>query len=75
MKLEGLRRQVRLIHTAPIKDLEGLPIGIAQFETLIEEYEAVGGRGHESDAIRASPICSPYYCPASFNPTYCMEFY
>ena len=39
MKFEQLRRAVQMIHVKPIKDLESIPDGIAQFETTLEEYE------------------------------------
>ena len=56
MCFEELRRQVQQIHTKPIKDLESIPAGVAQFETLIEDYEAAGGIGYESDLIKKSDL-------------------
>ena len=53
MKFEQLRRAVQMIHVKPIKDLESIPDGIAQFETTLEEYEKAGGET-SSDRIRKS---------------------
>ena len=56
MHFEELRRQVQQVHTRPIKDLESIPTGVAQFETLIEDYEAAGGTGYESDLIKKADL-------------------
>ena len=55
MKFEQLRRAVQMIHVKPIKDLEGIPDGIAEFETTLEQYEAAGGET-SSDRIRKSDL-------------------
>ena len=55
MKFDQLRRAVQMIHVKPIKDLEGIPNGIAEFETTLEEYEAAGGEA-TSDRIRKSDL-------------------
>ena len=57
-RLEELRRQVQLAHTKPRMDLEGIPVGIAEFETKIEEYDAAGGTGYENDSVRKSDLLS-----------------
>jgi hypothetical protein len=56
LKLEELRSEVRMIHTKPIKDLEGLATGVAEFDTKIEEYRKAGGTGYESDSVRKSDL-------------------
>ena len=55
MKFDQLRRAVQMIHVKPIKDLEGIPNGIAEFETTLEEYEAAGGEA-TSDRIKKSDL-------------------
>ena len=36
--------------------MESIPTGVAQFETLIEDYEAAGGTGYESDLIKKADL-------------------
>ncbi len=50
LRLEELRGEVRLLHTKPIKDLESVATGIAEFEEKIREYREAGGTGFVSDA-------------------------
>ncbi len=38
IRLEALRREVRTIHLKPIKDLERVEEGIAEFENIMREY-------------------------------------
>ena len=47
-----------MIHTKPIKDLESIATGVAEFETKLEEYAAAGGTGYEADSIRKSDLLS-----------------
>ena len=44
-----------MIHVKPIKDLEGIPNGIAEFETTLVECEAAGGET-SSDRTRKSDL-------------------
>ena len=43
-RLEQLRNEVRMIRTHPIKKLEHVTVGIAEFENKINEYVKAGGR-------------------------------
>ena len=56
MHFEKLRRQVQQVHNKPTKDLEGIPTGVAQFETPIGDYEAAGGTGYESGWIKKADL-------------------
>ncbi len=49
LRLEELRGEVRLLHTKPIKDLESVATGIAEFEEKIREYREAGGTGFVTD--------------------------
>jgi hypothetical protein len=53
MRFEQLRRAAQTIHMKVIKDLEGIPNGIAEFETTLEEYEAVGGARSDDQVMKA----------------------
>ena len=44
-RLEDLRNEMRMIHTHPIKSLEAVPTGIAEFEEKIREFHTAGGKG------------------------------
>ena len=56
LRLEELRGEVRLLHTKPIKDLESVATGIAEFEEKIREYREAGGTGFVSDAEMKSDL-------------------
>ncbi len=43
MRLETLRREVKLIHLKPIPSLEKVEEGVAEFENVLNEYIQVGG--------------------------------
>ncbi len=43
IRLETLRREVKTLHLNPIKNLESVEEGIANFENTIHEYEQAGG--------------------------------
>ncbi len=62
LKLEELRQEVRVIHTKPIKDLESVPVGIAEFEAKIKEYSDAGGKGFNSNDEMKSDLLAilPY---------------
>ena len=44
IRLEALRTEVRSLHLKPIKNLESVALGIAEFENKITEYVEAGGR-------------------------------
>ena len=52
IRLEALRTEVRSIHLKPIKSLEQVALGIAEFENKITEYEEAGGRPVEGDEMK-----------------------
>ena len=43
IRLETLRREARMIHTKTIRNLEGVTIGMAEFENKIKEFVEAGG--------------------------------
>ena len=49
IRLETLRDEVRALHTKPIKNVEHVAVGIAEFENKIREYEAAGGKKVDDD--------------------------
>ena len=49
LRLEELRGEVRMLHTRPMKDLEHVAAGIAEFEAKIKEYKEAGGNGFDGD--------------------------
>jgi hypothetical protein len=55
MRFEQLRRAAQMVHLKMIRDLDGIPNGVAEFETTLEEYEAVGG-DKVSDQVRKSDL-------------------
>ena len=55
MRFEQLRRAARIVHLKNIRDLDGTPNGIAEFETTLDDYEAVGG-DTASDQVRKSDL-------------------
>ena len=55
MRFEQLRRAAQRVHLNHIKDLDGIPDGIAHFETTLEDYEAVGGE-RATDQVRKSDL-------------------
>ena len=42
---EDLRDEVRMSHTRPIKSLEKVASGIAEFEEKTREFHTAGGKG------------------------------
>ncbi len=56
IRLEQLRAEVRALHGRPIRSLEVLDVGIAEFENKINEYKAAGGEGYEKDGIMKSDL-------------------
>ena len=60
IKLEGMRTDMKMLHTRTIKNLETVPIGIAEFELQIKEYVECGGteptnEEKKSDLLRILP--------------------
>ena len=53
IRLEALRTEVRSLHLRPIKNLEGVALGIAEFENKITEYIEAGGRELEDEEMKA----------------------
>ncbi len=49
IRLEHLRREVKTMHLKPIKDIEGVEEGIAEFENTLMEYEQAGGTANTDD--------------------------
>ncbi len=44
IRLEALRTEIRSLHLTPIKSLENVSLGIAEFENKINEYVEAGGK-------------------------------
>ena len=53
IRLETLRREVKTMHLRPIKNLEAVNEGIAEFENLIAEYEQAGGTPFQDLELKA----------------------
>ncbi len=53
IRLETLRNEIRTIHLRPIKNLESITVGIAEFENKIAEYVDMGGREPHNDDKKA----------------------
>jgi len=49
MRLETLRREVKMIHLKPIASLEKVEEGVAEFENVLNEYVQVGGTPVSND--------------------------
>ncbi len=43
IKLESMRTEMKMLHLKPIKNLESVPIGIAEFDLKMKEYHDAGG--------------------------------
>ena len=56
LQLEQLRGEVRMLHTRPIKDLESIQTGIAEFEAKLKEYKEAGGTGFDKDQEKKSDL-------------------
>ncbi len=55
IRLETLRNEVRLLHTRQIRNLEGVAIGLAEFENKLQEFTDLGGPAPE-DADKKSDL-------------------
>ena len=56
LQLEQLRGEVRMLHTRPIKDLESVATGIAEFDAKLKEYSDAGGTGFDKDNEKKSDL-------------------
>ncbi len=55
-RLEDLRDEMRTIHTRPIKSLESVPTGIAEFDGRIREFHEAGGKGWTDNSEKKSDL-------------------
>ena len=51
--LEQLRNDMRMIRTFPIKNLEGVAVGVAAFENKVREFVEAGGRQPPEDEMKS----------------------
>ena len=56
LRLEELRGEVRMLHTRPMKDLDQVNAGIAEFEAKLKEYKDAGGTGFDGDHEKKSDL-------------------
>ncbi len=53
IQLESLRREVKTLHLKPIKDLEHIEEGIAEFENTILKYTQAGGTPFQDQELKS----------------------
>ncbi len=53
IRLETLRTEVRVLHTKPIKNLEAVTVGMAEFENKIREYVEAGGKKFDDSDMKS----------------------
>ena len=53
IRLETLRREVKMLHMRPIKNLEGVEQGITEFENTLIEYAQAGGTVMSEDEMKS----------------------
>ena len=53
IRRETLRAEIRQLPLKPIRNLEGITVGIAEFENKIDEYVEAGGRRPEPSEMKA----------------------
>ena len=53
IRLEQIRNEVRLIRAHPIKNLEGVAVGVAAFENKIQEFVEAGGRQPPDEEMKS----------------------
>ena len=53
IRLEQLRNEMRSIRAYPIRNLEGVTVGVAAFENKIKEYVEAGGRKPPEDEMKS----------------------
>ena len=53
IRLEQLRNEMRMIRTFPIKNLEGVAVGVAAFENKVREFVEAGGRQPPEDEMKS----------------------
>ena len=51
-----LRNEVRSLHLKPIKNLEGVAIGLAEFENKIHEYVEAGGKPYDDGELKSDVL-------------------
>ena len=56
LRLEELRGEVRMLHTRPMKDLDQVNAGSAEFEAKLKEYKDAGGTGFDGDHEKKSDL-------------------
>ena len=53
IRLETLRREVKMLHLKPIREIEGVEEGVAEFENTIREYEQAGGTAFQDGELKS----------------------
>ena len=53
IRLEALRTEIRQITLRPIKSIEHITVGVAEFENKFNEYEEAGGQRPHDDELKA----------------------
>ena len=53
IKLEQMRREMKTQHLKPIKNMESIAIGIAEFELRLKEYAEIGGSMPDDEEKKA----------------------
>ena len=53
IRLETLRREVKMLHLKPIKEIEAVEEGVAEFENTILEYEQAGGTAFQDGEMKS----------------------
>ena len=56
IRLEELRREIRVIHLKPIKDLESTRNGVTEFEAKMSEFVEAGGEGFSNEQGQKSDL-------------------
>ena len=52
IRLHNLREEIRNIRLRPIKTLEGISVGVAQFDNKVQEFVDAGGRRPDSEELK-----------------------
>ena len=53
IRLEQLRNEIRQIRAYPIKTLEGVTVGVAEYENRVRDYVEAGGRQPPEDEMKS----------------------
>ncbi len=59
IRLENLRREVKVLHMRPIRDLEHVEEGVAEFENTIHEYVQAGGTPYQDPEMKTDLLAIP----------------